>query len=120
LTPPYLFIAFNLQDFLNTTCEEILHLNAQKLDSYRGNYDTFKQLENKKREQAQKAWELEQKRIKQLKAGGTTKAKANQQVLSKKTKEQAGAKKKKDDAIASGADSADIRVRQVAIAQVVP
>jgi ATP-binding cassette subfamily F protein 1 len=95
---------------LNSVCEEILHLNAQKLDTYRGNYDTFKQLEITKRDQAVKAWELEQKRIKQLKAGGATKAKANEQVKHQKTKEQGSTKKKKDDAIASGAEGAEIKV----------
>ena len=42
-----LLIVSHDQDFLNSTCEEILHLNDQKLDTYRGNYDTFKQLEVK-------------------------------------------------------------------------
>jgi len=68
-----LLIVSHDQDFLNSTCEEILHLNDQKLDTYRGNYDTFKQLEVKKREQATKAWELEQRKIKQLKSSGVTK-----------------------------------------------
>jgi hypothetical protein len=49
--------------------------------------------------------------MKQLKASGSTKAKASEQVLSKKVKEQGGAKKKKSDAIASGTDGAEIRVR---------
>jgi ATP-binding cassette, subfamily F, member 1 len=95
--------------FSDSVCEEILHLNDQKLETYRGNYDTFKQLEIKKREQSIKAWELEQRRIKQLKASGVTKAKANEQVKSKKVKEQGNEKKKRSDAIASGVDGAEIK-----------
>jgi ATP-binding cassette subfamily F protein 1 len=104
-----LLIVSHDQDFLNSVCEEILHLNNQKLDTYRGNYDTFKQLEVKKREQANKAWELEQRRIKQLKASGVTKAKANEQVKNKKSKEQGSDKKKKNAAVASGTDSAEVK-----------
>jgi len=104
-----LLIVSHDQDFLNSTCEEILHLNDQRLDIYRGNYNTFKQLEEKQREQAVKSWELEQRRIKQLKAGGATKAKANEQALQKKSKEQAGSKKKRNDAIASGAEGATVK-----------
>ncbi|CAF2579315.1 unnamed protein product [Rotaria sp. Silwood2] len=46
--------------FLNTVATDILHLHAQKLDSYRGNYDTFvsartERLKNQQREyEAQK------------------------------------------------------------------
>lgn len=74
------------------------------MDTYRGNYDTFKQLEVKKYEQSVKAWEMEQRRIKQLKASGVTKAKANEQVKQKKGKEQGNDKKKKSAAVASGVD----------------
>lgn len=104
-----LLIVSHDQDFLNTTCEEILHLNNMKLDTYKGNYDSFKQLEVKKREQATKAWDQEQKRIKALKASGSTKGQADAKVLSKKVKESTGTKKKRNDAIASGADSAEAK-----------
>mmetsp|Transcript_30071 Transcript_30071/g.67434 ORF Transcript_30071/g.67434 Transcript_30071/m.67434 type:complete len:1014 (-) Transcript_30071:33-3074(-) len=104
-----LLIVSHDQDFLNSVCDEILHLNEARLDTYRGNYDTFKQLEIKKREQAVKAWELEQKRIKQLKSSGSTKAKANEQVLQKKSKEQGGSKKKRSEAIAAGTETAEAK-----------
>ncbi|CAF0721659.1 unnamed protein product [Adineta ricciae] len=48
--------------FLNTVATDILHLNSQKLDSYRGNYDTFvsartERLKNQQREyEAQKEY----------------------------------------------------------------
>ncbi|CAF1035333.1 unnamed protein product [Adineta steineri] len=48
--------------FLNTVATDILHLNAQKVDSYRGNYDTFvsarsERLKNQQREyEAQKEY----------------------------------------------------------------
>lgn len=61
-------------------------------------------------EQAVKAWELEQKRIKALKASGATKTKANETVKNAKVKEQGGTKKKRDDAISSGVEGGEIKV----------
>jgi len=37
-----LLIVSHDQDFLNSVCEEILHLDNKKIVQYRGNYDTFK------------------------------------------------------------------------------
>lgn len=39
------------QDFLNSVCEEILHLDQQKINQYKGNYDQFKEMEAQKRRQ---------------------------------------------------------------------
>ena len=48
----------------------------KRQNPYRGNYDTFKALEATKREQQQKAWEKQERSIKQAKASGKSKAKA--------------------------------------------
>ena len=39
------------QDFLNSVCEEILHLDHQRVNQYKGNYDQFKEMETQKRRQ---------------------------------------------------------------------
>jgi ATP-binding cassette subfamily F protein 1 len=37
-----LLVVSHDQDFLNSVCQEILHIDDKKLITYRGNYDTFK------------------------------------------------------------------------------
>uniref|UniRef100_A0ACD5VIF0 Uncharacterized protein n=1 Tax=Avena sativa TaxID=4498 RepID=A0ACD5VIF0_AVESA len=37
------------QDFLNSVCDEIIHLHDKKLDSYRGNFDDFEKAARKSR-----------------------------------------------------------------------
>ena len=99
------------QDFLNSVCEEILHLDEQRVNPYRGNYDTFKALEATKREQQQKAWEKQERSIKQAKASGKSKAKALEDAKKAAKTREAGAradKKKKDAAIASGQETAEV------------
>lgn len=56
--PAFLFFRLKIfvqvshdQDFLNSVCEEILHLDQQKINQYKGNYDQFKEMEAQKRKQ---------------------------------------------------------------------
>jgi len=98
------------QDFLNSVCDEILHISDDKtLDAYRGNYDTFKQLELQKREKQLKAYEKQESKICALKAkGATSKAKAEEIVKKQaQQKREPGARSKKN-AIASGQESEDV------------
>jgi ATP-binding cassette subfamily F protein 1 len=99
-----LFIVSHDQDFLNSVCEEIIHLDEQGLQYYKGDYDTFKEMEAQRRKQLLKDWEKQQKRIAQLKRSGQTKGKAEEQVKKSKFREPGAAskKKKEQDAIASG------------------
>jgi ATP-binding cassette subfamily F protein 1 len=103
-----LLIVSHDQDFLNSVCEEILHLNAKKIDAYRGNYDQFKEMELQKRKQQQVAWEKQQKKIRALKQSGKSKAQAEATAKSK-YRESGGAKKnkKQSDAIAVGSQNAE-------------
>lgn len=95
------------QDFLNSVCEEILHLNSKKIDAYKGNYDQFKEMEVQKRKQQQVAWEKQQKKIRALKQSGKSKSQAEATAKSK-YRESGGAKKKKQsDAIAMGTRDAE-------------
>jgi len=89
------------QDFLNSVCQEILHIEDLKLISYKGNYDTFKKAEKVKQVQALKAWEKQEKRLRELKKSGQSKAKATESVKNSNKREPgARSKKQTNDAIA--------------------
>jgi len=96
------------QDFLNSVCEEILHIEDLKLISYKGNYDNFKKAEKAKFQQQVKAWEKQEKRLRELKRSGQSKAKATETVK-KALKREPGARnqRQQNDAIASGAEAVE-------------
>ena len=96
------------QDFLNDVCDEIFSIEDLKLISYRSSYDGFKDQQRIKFEQQVKAWEKQEKRLRELKRSGQSKAKATETVK-QNTKREPGArsKKKQDDAIASGTVAAE-------------
>ncbi len=96
------------QDFLNSVCEEILHIEDLKLISYKGNYDNFKKAEKAKFVQQVKAWEKQEKRLRELKKSGQSKAKATETVK-KALKREPGARNQKaqNNAIASGSEAAE-------------
>ena len=103
-----LFVVSHDQDFLNSTCSEILHIEDLKLVSYKGDYDQFKREQATRMKQQQKAWEKQEKRLRELKRSGQSKAKATENVK-KNSKREPGARsqKKKNDAIASGTAAAE-------------
>lgn len=98
------------QDFLNSVCQEILHIEDLKLCSYKGNYDSFKRAERTKFLQQVKAWEKQEKRLKELKRSGQSKAKAQETVMRSANKREAGARsqKKKNQAVAAGSETAEV------------
>lgn len=104
-----LFVVSHDQDFLNSVCQEILNIEDLKLISYKGNYDSFKKAEKERLKQQVKAWEKQEKRLRELKRSGQSKAKA-QETVKKNTKRESGARsqKKKNQAIAAGTESAEI------------
>lgn len=103
-----LFIISHDQDFLNSVCQEILHIEDLKLISYKGNYDSFKKAEKTRFEQQVKAWEKQEKQLRELKKSGQSKAKATETVK-KNNKRESGARsqKKKNQAIAAGTETAE-------------
>ena len=103
-----LLVVSHDQDFLNSVCQEILHIEDLKLISYKGDYDTFKRAEAERLKQQIKAWEKQEKRLRELKKAGQSKAKA-QEAVKKNNKREAGARsqKKKNQAIAAGTDTAE-------------
>jgi len=102
-----LLVVSHDQDFLNSVCQEILHIEDLKLISYKGNYDSFKKAEKTRFEQHVKAWEKQEKRLRELKKSGQSKAKA-QEAVKKDNKRESGARaqKKKNQAVAAGTETA--------------
>mmetsp|Transcript_13849 Transcript_13849/g.15895 ORF Transcript_13849/g.15895 Transcript_13849/m.15895 type:complete len:1261 (-) Transcript_13849:118-3900(-) len=105
-----LLVVSHDQDFLNSMTQEILHIEDLKLVSYKGNYDSFKKAEKTRFQQHVKAWERQEKRLRELKRSGKSKIKA-QDLVKKSSKREPGArsKKKKDDAVAAGLEAAEAR-----------
>ena len=111
-----LLIVSHDQDFLNSVCEEVIHLDEKKLVVYRGNYDNFKEQEEVKRRQQQKEWEKQEKRIRELKAKGVTRQNAEKEQLKQKKREP-GARNKKLEAAAQssgGLESGESQVTLIA------
>ena len=103
-----LLIVSHDQDFLNSVCEEVIHLDDKKLVVYRGNYDTFKEQQAIKMKQQQKAWEKQEKRLREMKSKGNTKQNAEKSLLKSKSREPGARSKKveaKSGSIVSSADS---------------
>jgi ATP-binding cassette subfamily F protein 1 len=102
-----LLVVSHDQDFLNSVTQEILHIEDLKLISYKGNYDSFKKLEKIRFQQHVKNYEKQEKRLRELKRGGQSKAKATETMKKKNTREPgARSKKAQNDAIASGVEGA--------------
>ena len=102
-----LLVVSHDQDFMNSICSEMLHIEDLKLVSYKGDYDQFKTEQKTRLKQQIKAWEKHEKRLRELKRQVQSKAKATETVK-KAGKREPGArsKKKENDAIASGAITA--------------
>jgi ATP-binding cassette subfamily F protein 1 len=102
-----LLVVSHDQDFMNSICGEILHIEDLKLVSYKGDYDQFKKEQKTRLKQQIKAWEKQEKRLRELKRQGQSRAKANETVKKNKREPGARSQKKINDAIASGTASAE-------------
>merc|ERR1712018_637314 len=71
-----LLVVSHDQSFLDNVCTDIIHLDQCKLWYYKGNYSTFKKMEEQKRRERIKDYEKQEKRIRDLKAAGQSKKKA--------------------------------------------
>jgi ATP-binding cassette, subfamily F, member 1 len=81
-----------------------------------GNYDNFKEQEVIKRAQQQKAWEKQEKKLRELKAKGVTKANAEKEQLKQKGREPGARSQRKAEAAAAasgGAESAESQVELI-------
>lgn len=70
------------RDFLNTVCNEIIHLHDEKLHFYRGNFDDFESGYEQKRKEMNKKFEIYDKQVKAAKRTGS-------RVQQQKVKDQA-------------------------------
>nr|XP_033772216.1 ATP-binding cassette sub-family F member 1 isoform X2 [Geotrypetes seraphini] len=75
-----LLIVSHDQGFLDDVCTDIVHLDNQKLYYYRGNYMTFKKMYQQKQKELQKQYDKQEKKLKDLKAGGKSAKQAQEKV----------------------------------------
>ncbi|XP_067281490.1 ATP-binding cassette sub-family F member 1 isoform X2 [Pseudorasbora parva] len=89
-----LLIVSHDQSFLDDVCTDIMHLDNQKLYYYRGNYLTFKKMYVQKQKELLKQYEKQEKKLKDLKAGGKSTKQAEKQTKDALTRKQQKGKKK--------------------------
>ncbi|XP_048481885.1 ATP-binding cassette sub-family F member 1 isoform X2 [Plutella xylostella] len=97
-----LLVVSHDQSFLDNVCNEIIHLDQQKLFYYKGNYSMFKKMLAQKRKEQHKEYEKQEKRLKELKAHGQSKKQAE-----KKQKEALTRKQEKNRSKSQKEDSED-------------
>merc|ERR550539_1021338 len=83
-----LLIVSHDQSFLDNVCTDIIHLDQCKLWYYKGNYSMFKKMEQQKRKERIKDYEKQEKRLKELKAAGQSKKKAESKQKEALTRKQ--------------------------------
>ncbi|XP_060603390.1 ATP-binding cassette sub-family F member 1-like [Ruditapes philippinarum] len=83
-----LLVVSHDQSFLDNVCSDIIHLDQQKLFYYRGNYATFKKMLVQKRKEQLKAYEKQEKQIKEDKASGKSKKVAESKAKEALTRKQ--------------------------------
>lgn len=76
-----LLVVSHDQDFLNSVCTDIIHLENKSLAYYKGNYDSFKKMFEQKQVELKKAYEAQQRELKQLKASGHSSRDARDKVV---------------------------------------
>uniref|UniRef100_A0A3Q3WLJ8 ATP-binding cassette sub-family F member 1 n=1 Tax=Mola mola TaxID=94237 RepID=A0A3Q3WLJ8_MOLML len=89
-----LLIVSHDQSFLDDVCTDIIHLDSQKLYYYRGNYLTFKKMYVQKQKELQKQYDKQEKKLRELKAGGKSTKQAEKQTKEALTRKQQKGKKK--------------------------
>ncbi|KAK1649407.1 hypothetical protein QYE76_067212 [Lolium multiflorum] len=91
-----LIVVSHDRDFLNTVCNDIIHLHDKSLHVYRGNFDDFESGYEQKRKEMNKKFEIYEKQMKAARKTGSKAAqdKVKGQALSKAHKEVAKGKGK--------------------------
>jgi len=83
-----LLVVSHDQSFLDNICTDMIHLDQHKLKYYKGNYSMFKKMQVQKRKEEIKAWERQEKRLKELKQGNTSKKTAEKKIKEALTRKQ--------------------------------
>ncbi|XP_019875393.1 ATP-binding cassette sub-family F member 1 [Aethina tumida] len=97
-----LLIVSHDQSFLDNVCNEIIHLDNQKLYYYKGNYSMFKKMYQQKRKEMIKEYEKQEKRLKELKSHGSSKKaaeKKQKEALTRKQEKNRSKMQKQDDEV---------------------
>ncbi|KAL5226470.1 hypothetical protein ABZP36_014735 [Zizania latifolia] len=91
-----LIVVSHDRDFLNTVCNDIIHLHDKSLHVYRGNFDDFESGYEQKRKEMNRKFEVFEKQMKMARKTGSKAAqdKVKGQALSKANKEAAKSKGK--------------------------
>lgn len=95
-----LLIVSHDQSFLDNVCNEIIHLDQQKLYYYKGNYSMFKKMYSQKLKERIKEYEKQEKRLKEMKSHGQSKKaaeKKQKEVLTRKQEKNRSKIQKEDD-----------------------
>ena len=93
-------------DFLSAICTDIVHLDNTKLQYYKGDYDTFCRMRDQVFEQKVKAYERQQKELKNAKKSGRSKKQAEADAKKKGGRRKGGAK-------ADAAGNAEVKVQEL-------
>jgi len=83
-----LLVVSHDQSFLDNVCTDVIHLDACKLWYYKGNYSMFKRMQVQKMRERMKDFEKQEKRLKELKQSGKSKAKAEAKTKEALTRKQ--------------------------------
>ncbi|XP_011506179.1 PREDICTED: ATP-binding cassette sub-family F member 1 [Ceratosolen solmsi marchali] len=83
-----LLVVSHDQSFLDNVCTDIVHLDQQKLFYYKGNYSMFKKMYTQKSKEMIKAYEQQEKRLKNLKSQGQSKKQAEKKQKETLTRKQ--------------------------------
>lgn len=83
-----LLIVSHDQSFLDNVCTDVIHLDQHKLFYYKGNYSMFKKMYEQKKKEMIKAYEKQEKRLKDLKAAGQSKKQAEKKQKEALTRKQ--------------------------------
>ncbi|EPB68628.1 ABC transporter, ATP-binding protein [Ancylostoma ceylanicum] len=75
-----LLIVSHDQGFLDNVCTDIIHLQDQKLNYYKGNYSLFKRMYEQKMKEHIKAYENQQKQMQALKKSGKSAKQAEEEL----------------------------------------
>lgn len=83
-----LLVVSHDQSFLDNVCNEIIHLDQQKLFYYKGNYSMFKKMYAQKRKEMIKEYEKQEKKLKEMKAHGKSTKQAEKKQKEALTRKQ--------------------------------
>lgn len=95
-----LLVVSHDQHFLDNVCTDVIHLDQQKLQYYKGNYSSFKKMYKQKVREHEKAYEKQEKQIKALKSSGKSgkQAEAQAKITTSRKKEKNMSKREQEDA----------------------